>query len=107
MTRISECRYVNVEVTVIWSNLREVLQDDSGWSERYLHSLTLCHLPVKNVLYILLLHQEPITIPNGRLQQHTDGEGQVVFKKMIRGYKISNIGAIFRLHLFGKSFSMQ
>lgn len=60
------------------TNVREVLKDDPGRSEGNLHSLSLRLLPVQDVLHVRALHQKPVAVPDGGLQQHADGERQAV-----------------------------
>ena len=61
-----------------WADSREVLQDDAGGSERHLHALALGLLPVQDALHVRRLHQELVTVPDGRLQQHADGERETL-----------------------------
>ena len=51
---------------------REVLQDDSGRTKRYLNLLVLVLTPIQQVPYILCGDLEPIIVPYSRLQEDTD-----------------------------------
>lgn len=59
-------------------HIREVLEDDTGWSEWDLYSLSLGLLPVEDAFHIGPLHQKLITVPDSRLQEDPDGERQTV-----------------------------
>lgn len=55
-------------------HLREILEDDSSWSEGNLHILRLGLFPVEDVFHIGLLDQEVVAVPDSRFQQDTDGK---------------------------------
>lgn len=55
---------------------REVLQDDAGRFKGHFYVLVLHDIPVQDVFNVILLHQKLIAVPNGCLQENSDGKRQ-------------------------------
>lgn len=61
-------------------DIRKVLEDDTCWSEWYLHILSLGLLPVKDPFHVWGLYQKPIAVTHRGLQENPDGEWQTFWK---------------------------
>lgn len=60
---------------------REVLQDDAGRFKGHFYVLVLHDIPVQDVFNVVLLHQELIAVPNGGLQENSDGKRQAPWEE--------------------------
>ena len=61
-------------------DLREILEDDSGWFERNVDVSRLVLDPVKDLLDVLALHVELVAVPHGGLQENSNGIRERVYK---------------------------